>query len=382
MRVGPSAVEVDAGSSPTVLVDGRRIVLGSQVRRLGGGGSVSLDRAGEVVVTWPDGSKADIVTDQLGEDVIFSAPHDLVRSLSGLLTADVTSAKTPNDDETLVGGNGKRFTLDPNTKRGFATLYEGFAPTWRISQRSSLFTYARGKNAQSYIVKNFPSRIATDQSIFGDAFGRLLGNLQILRDKCEAAGITNHALLDDCIIDGYETGLRDLGLVTKATAEVGETLRDLQRSTASTASTAPPRTASGSGSKVSPATVVADPCALLTLRQADLATGFDFARSQVVSRPGQYAGSCQFGLEQAAAFTLWVEPGTPQQLASAGAQRVIRVDKLGHDATWTQLHGPSWGELYFNLGSVDKTEYTVGVAVTNGGISRATAIASDCLSNL
>ena len=108
---------------------------------------------GDVVVKWPDGSKVVVYAAGPGGYVVFTAAPDLVGTLKGLLTAaePETEQSLASGDEVLIGGNGRRYVLDPSTTSGFRTLYREFAPTWQITQKESLFTYPRGKSTSSYV---------------------------------------------------------------------------------------------------------------------------------------------------------------------------------------------------------------------------------------
>ena len=206
MRVDGRRVEVDPGTPGRVLVDGRPVQLhGLTIDHLSGGGELYYDPVGDVVVKWPDGSKAVVYAAGPGGYVVFTAAPDLVGTLKGLLTAVAEPEGTrglATGYEVLIGGNGRRYVLDPSTTSGFRVLYREFAPTWQITQKESLFTYLRGKNTSSYILKGFPGS------------GYYLGSvppkeLADLKSVCRKAGITDGSLLDDCVFDAAATGNHD-----------------------------------------------------------------------------------------------------------------------------------------------------------------------------
>ncbi|HXR22081.1 MAG TPA: VWD domain-containing protein [Acidimicrobiales bacterium] len=218
MLVVGKRVEIDPGAPLRVLVDGHRVQLRGSVPLRLSGGEVYLDHEGDVIVKWPDGSEADVYTDFLGENVTFTSAPYLVGKLTGLLTADATPEVKPgvtSTKEVLIGGNGKRYTFDASTKSGFLTLYRDFAPSWQITQAESLFTYSPGTSTRSYVLKDFPSREYNLASISP-------GRLAALKSICRKAGITNEALLDDCVLDAGATG-KDYKVIAQATARV-ETL--------------------------------------------------------------------------------------------------------------------------------------------------------------
>ncbi len=234
MLVVGKRVEVDPGAPVKVLVDGHRVQLRGSIPLRLSGGEVYFDHEGDVIVKWPDGSEADVYADFLGENVTFTSAPYLVGKLTGLLTADATPKVKPgvtSANEVLIGGNGKRYTFDPSTKSGFSTLYKDFAPSWQITQKQSLFTYLPGKSTRSYVLKDFPSREYNLASISP-------GRVAALKSVCRKAGITNGALLDDCVLDAGATG-KDYNVIAQATARV-ETLVQGATATATTPPTTVP----------------------------------------------------------------------------------------------------------------------------------------------
>lgn len=210
MRAAGTRVEVDPGAPTVVLVDGRRTTLApSRIRRLWGGGQLSSDGQGDVIVKWPDGSVADVFADYLGENVSFSAPPG-VDGLTGLLAAWVQPphhSGAPSASEVLIGGNGRRYRLDPESKKGFHTLYTTFADSWRITPQGSLFTYPAGKNTGSYTVPGFPSKQLTIASL-------PIAARATAKRTCQAAGVTNKTLLADCELDVAATGKKAMATAT------------------------------------------------------------------------------------------------------------------------------------------------------------------------
>jgi hypothetical protein len=174
--------------------------------KLRGGGHLAFNGP-DIIASWPDGSSLNIYADKLGENVVFTPPSPDIDTFSGLLTAWVApksakSGPSPNS-ETLIGGNGHRYVLDPTTRVGFATLYGPFANSWRITAKTSLFTYPEGKSTSSYVVKGFP---LTDAALVD----LLTAKKTSATATCRADGVTDPKLLDDCVVDVAETGQTDL----------------------------------------------------------------------------------------------------------------------------------------------------------------------------
>ena len=79
----------------------------------------------------------------------------------------------------------------------FDVLYHQFAPSWRVSQQSSLFYYPKGTSTATFTDLNAPSKALTVQS--------MAPKTAVAAEKdCKAAGITNRYLLNECT---YDVGL-------------------------------------------------------------------------------------------------------------------------------------------------------------------------------
>ena len=379
---GGERVEVDPGETPRILVNGKAVTLSSTVHRLPGGRALALHSFGSallyldaVSVKWPNGSTALIDIDKLGESVAFSTPSRLAAGLSGLLAADVTSPSTPQGDEALLGGNGRRYVLDPNTVTGFHTLYRSFAPTWEIKAGTSLFTYPSGKSTRSYLVAGFPSQIATDDTVLPKLSPQALTHLE---GTCRHAGITNGALLDDCVLDGTEIGTPFARLLAELAADIGAFVHagGHRNPTVAPPPTTTTRAAPTSGSI---AKYFRNPCLLLTLAQADAATQLTYATPESLSAAreciyyGNQTKSEFFYILSAGPVTVSAQyaPGTP-------------VASLGHGALWgtSAALASGAGELDFSLGRFSGAQYAVRLQMFGGGKPRAVALARAMLSNV
>jgi hypothetical protein len=275
MRIVTSTVEVDAGTPIKVLIGGKPAALGklSSVKLPGGGhlAYTTNGLGGDIVASWPDGSSLDVYADGLGENATFTPPPAGVDTFSGLLAAWVApttkKAATNPNSETLLGGNGHRYVLDPTTRTGLATLYGPFANSYRVQAKSSLFTYAKGKSTSSYVVKGFPVDFARLANLPA-------GTRAKAEATCKSDGVTDTNMLADCVLDVGETGQTDLA-------------------------TAPARTPGGGGSVTQPAPgngslhpvsyYFSHPCQAVTPAEIDQALGFAYPESVSVD------GGCPIG---------------------------------------------------------------------------------------
>jgi hypothetical protein len=212
MRVVSTDVEVDAGHSPVLLIDGKRIPSSfSGLRKLTGGGQLKETNNGSSVdidVTWPDGSEVDVYATAIGENATFVPPAPGLDQFSGLLAAlPVRTGQKNARTQTFIGGDGHRYAIDPTSPVGFKVLYGPFAASWRVTKETSLFTYPRGKSPASFVKKGFPARLVSASRLPADKRRRA-------EATCKAAGVSGSTLLDDCEVDVVETGQKTFATAT------------------------------------------------------------------------------------------------------------------------------------------------------------------------
>ena len=210
MLIAGTRLEVDAGTPVRLLVDGAATHLyGTSVRSLPGGGRFHADGQGDIFVKWPDGCTAAIQTFPGALNVFFGAPQRLVSDLHGLLNSVVTGASRLATDTVLLGGNGKRYLVDPTTTAGFRTIYRSFAPSWAVAKKDSLFTYPQGKSPRSYLVEGFPAHNYDAATVPAYQLGLYV-------KQCRADGVANGNLLRGCVIDQAALGTKYIDLVLRA----------------------------------------------------------------------------------------------------------------------------------------------------------------------
>ena len=397
MLVGGTRLEVDAGTATRLLVNGVGAHLdGTAVRSLPGGGSVHADSQGDIFVKWPDGCSAAIESFPGGLNVFFGAPQLLVGDMHGLLNSVVTGASPVATDTVLVGGNGKRYLVDPTSNSGFRTIYQSFAPSWVVTEKDSLFTYPPGKNPSSYLVKGFPSRNYDAATV--PAF--LLG---LYESQCRAKGVTNGNLLRGCVIDQSALGTKYIDLVLRAVVRAfalysltqgsvppskAPTSAPPSTTPSSPVSTVPPKVASGptlptAVSEQIVETIVKHPCTLLTKAEADAAAGTHFATQFDLAA----SGLCEYVADPPGNSTInvYVQLGTvAQDLPPKFANTFVAEPSLGSGVVWVIEKGGAKGsgELWFPLGQIGSDSYSVQVSVAEGGLPEASTIARDCFSHM
>ena len=340
MRVVSTDVEIDAGNPVIVRINGKSIGLAKLAQRtLDGGGHLayrSNGPAGDLVASWPDGSSLDVFADSYAENATFTPPTAGVDNLSGLLSAwgipKPGAASSRLTSETLIGGDGRRYVIDPTTTAGFKALYGPFAATWHVTKRTSLFSYPKGKSTSSYDVKGFPKF-----GIPSDLSPQKKAKVEAI---CKADGVTDPKLLDDCKFDVAETGQTNLG--TKTTGGQPATGGNGTQHPASYYFTHPCEVVTPAGIKQ--ALGVPDPGDSSSGSECDiLGTGaaVDFSHQSVASFKSHYPGTAGSGPVPSLGHEAYciVSPGGVESesdvvasLGSAGSLQILAGDCTGATA--------------------------------------------------
>lgn len=174
----------------TVQVDGAPVDLADSSDTRLGDGVMGFGPDGEVLVRWGDGSLVVVHAIRARLNVLFD-PIDERRAaaegLMGVPDGDTTNDWTTRDGETLP------------YEAEHEEFYDVFVNSWRITDETSLFDYGPDESTATYTDLDFPP------------FPLTLDDLDP-RDRAEAericrdAGVTNGAVLDDCILDVATTG--------------------------------------------------------------------------------------------------------------------------------------------------------------------------------
>src|SRR6185436_10537748 len=136
---------------------------------------------------WPDGTTLEI-KDRGGRlDITLKARPGI--ALRGLLGDRNGKA---DDDFRLRDGTVLAKPLD-------AQKWKDFAAAWRINAAESLFTYGPSQSTTTFTDLAFPGGPATSGQLAAGAYGAA-------RATCLAAGVTDEALLEACIVDVGTTG--------------------------------------------------------------------------------------------------------------------------------------------------------------------------------
>jgi VWD domain-containing protein len=177
--VGGDRVEIDmTGGSPRVLVNGEpRDEVGGQ---LAGGGALSAADTvlGKLIgIAWPDGTAVTV------------AP---IGGFGLSLSTSLAPARAGAVQGLFGNADG-----DPADDVPAGTLYPGYADSWRVTPATSLFTYPAGRSTASYTDRSFPrQRPAPADTAAAEAI-------------CRQAGVTDPAVLANCVLDVAVTGQAD-----------------------------------------------------------------------------------------------------------------------------------------------------------------------------
>lgn len=187
MKVGTAKVEIQlVDSEVRLLINGKKAPLQDSkledgsitVKQTSGWRSINVIR-----VTWKDGSS--VTTNRIGTfalDVIVDPSESNAKIMEGLLgnyNGDSTDDLKPKGSSTSV-------------KPDFEILYPSFADSWRVDNNTSLFTYEKGSNTNTYTDRSFPDKYINPSD---------LNNRSAAEVICNNFGITDEKILENCIID-------------------------------------------------------------------------------------------------------------------------------------------------------------------------------------
>lgn len=184
-RIDGSVVEV---GPERVVVDGTaRDRVGFTGHTTPGGGRVTVD-GGTVDYRWSDGSRLSVV----GPALAMVVADGRRGHLEGLLgDAD----RRPGDD--LVGAGGKTLLADGRLTTG--ERYGPLADAWRVTDTTTLFTYAPGRSRRTFDRREFP---------VVDVRRHTLDPAELARRRraCAEAGVGDPDRLEWCAFDTAATG--------------------------------------------------------------------------------------------------------------------------------------------------------------------------------
>jgi hypothetical protein len=196
MRVAGDRVGIYLDRSPNLLINGQPTSIPASPLDLPNGGKVHRTVGSsrtEYLVQWPNGFVVSAKVASSYMDIGVTRPLALQTAFSGIL-GNLNGQAT--DD--LCTRNGATF----GSPILFDELYRSFGDSWRLSAAESLFDYEAGTSTETYQLFDFPLRKVTtadfDQTVVDAA-----------RQICEAAGIEDPILLQDCILDVAATGEHD-----------------------------------------------------------------------------------------------------------------------------------------------------------------------------
>ena len=192
IRLGENRVEVDATATGfDIRVDGGSPV-GHEPLDIGGG---HVERhAGGTEIDLPDGTVIWVISEApYGINLLVDPSPDLVANATGLLGRSAAGFGIPR----LPDGTALPKPL--NRHEAYDALYRRFADAWRISDATSLFTYAAGKTSATYTIAGYPA--APKVATFAE-----LAPAEMAAGRATCAGIADAELRDQCAYDVVVSG--------------------------------------------------------------------------------------------------------------------------------------------------------------------------------
>lgn len=187
-RLGGRRVAIYTDQDPALRIDGVPTRLPDGSLPLEQDATLTQD-ANNYRLTWGSGEILEVTVAAGYLDLHVSAPETRKGQYRGLLG---TFDDDPSNDIQLRDGT----TLAPPVS--WEDLHGRYADSWRVSPTTSLFDYAPGEDASTYLNLGAPSRAAIDElpeAVRTEA-------TQI----CQDAGIEDTVLLENCVVDVGCTG--------------------------------------------------------------------------------------------------------------------------------------------------------------------------------
>ncbi len=182
IQIMQDTVELKVQGGQFVLVEnGKETPLESKT--LPSGGQLETQNGNYAYLSWPDGTMVKVhFYNTYGLD-IFVQPSERRKSrLAGVLG----NMNDNREDDLQIRGSRKVI------KAQFDQIYPAFADSWRLTQESSLFTYAPGTDTETFTDRSLPEQYVPPEQ---------LGNRASAERICKALGITEPAVLETCIFD-------------------------------------------------------------------------------------------------------------------------------------------------------------------------------------
>jgi hypothetical protein len=184
-KIDGDKVEIRAGQAMTLLINGKQQPLASKT--LPGGGQLDLT-SGVITLTWKDGSIAHVQpVGGFGLALEVQLSDALAGNIEGLL------GDANGDPKNDLHARASNTAIEPTYEK----LYPSFADSWRITDKTSLFTYDSGKDTATYTLRNFPDKPTNPKNLPGYAAAETV---------CESYGVSDPAILANCALDMAITG--------------------------------------------------------------------------------------------------------------------------------------------------------------------------------
>ena len=195
MRVSTDKVEISITQGRIVLlVNDKAQPLPKQTTKLKGGGTLIPLTTQLTRVQWPDGSFATLeVIGSWGLHLTLDVANDRQGKLEGLLGNFNGNSK----DDLVI--RGTKTAIQPT----FSQIFPKFADSWRVDDKSSLFTYDKDASTKTYTDRGFPDKQVDATQVPGKAAAEAL---------CRNLGVSDAASLTDCIVDVALTGRPEFAL--------------------------------------------------------------------------------------------------------------------------------------------------------------------------
>ncbi len=206
-EIGGRRVSVRSHPQWEVRVDGELVEGPGDVPELSGDSTIEVEQ-GRVTLKWESGESAQFIERPSSRGhasltVELAVPDHRRGQLRGLLGQLDGESRTD-----LVLPDGTSLTQPAS----FEDLYEVLAPAWRVYNHDSLFDYASGEDADSFVIDGFPASPTQVADLSPD-------RVREAEQVCIDEGVSDAHVLSACILDVV---CFDDSTMARAAADAGE----------------------------------------------------------------------------------------------------------------------------------------------------------------
>ncbi|MGB3508184.1 MAG: VWD domain-containing protein [Microcoleaceae cyanobacterium] len=192
IKLGQDRVGIYAQQNPPLRVNGKSVTVEDSLLNLDGGGQIYRDGSTYMIIS-PSGEGVRVQRISAGGGSLtfeMTMPKSRQNQVSGLL-----GNFNGDSSDDIKTRSGEVLPSNPN----YEQLYKVFGNSWRVSQKESLFDYARGETTATFTDLSFPTKIVRTSDFPSNRRAEA-------ERTCREAGVREPQLLEACMFDILATG--------------------------------------------------------------------------------------------------------------------------------------------------------------------------------